>query len=182
LREEDDTDTNFIASFDSIVSDQGFNNLRFSITREDVSFANPGFNEGGQTFETQRGLDVSELHPGVLDGASDVAQSRVNQSYQLDDTFSLFVPGMGGGHNMKFGVNYSYRTETFSNFGTAKDSSFDTDQPWIRTTSRDLPRVLQSPGGGLSGDPAGCDSANDVYGLSTRTPEDFEPADFESGA
>jgi outer membrane receptor protein involved in Fe transport len=166
LREEDDTDSNFIASYESIVSDRGFNNLRFSITREDVSFANPGFNEGGQTFEVQRSLDVSELHPGVLDGASDVAQSRVNQSYQLDDTFSLFVPGMGGGHNMKFGVNYSHRTETFSNFGTANGQFvFDTDQPWDPNDLETYPEFFNLRVGGPSGDPADPIPSNDVYGL-----------------
>ncbi|MGH9319041.1 MAG: TonB-dependent receptor, partial [Vicinamibacteria bacterium] len=166
LREEDDTDTNFITSFDSIVSDQGFNNLRFSITREDVSFANTGFNDGGQTFETQRGLDVSELHPGVLDGASDVAQSRVNQSYQLDDTFSLFVPGMRGDHNMKFGINYSYRTETFSNFGTANGQFvFDTDRPWDPNDIDTYPEFFGLRVGGPSGDPADAIPSNDTYGI-----------------
>jgi outer membrane receptor protein involved in Fe transport len=166
LREEDDTDTNFIASYESIVSDQGFNNLRFSITREDVSFANPGFNDGGQSFETQRGLDVSEFHPGVLDGASDVAQSRVNQSYQVDDTFSLFVPGMGGDHNMKFGVNYSHRTETFSNFGTANGQfTFDTDRPFDPNDIETYPEFFNLRVGGPSGDPADAIPSNDVYGL-----------------
>jgi outer membrane receptor protein involved in Fe transport len=166
LREEDDTDTNFISSFESLVGDQGFNNLRFSITREDVSFANPGFNSGGQDFDTQRSLTVSELHPGVLDGASDVAQSRVNQSYQIDDTFSFFVPEWAGGHNMKFGINYSYRTETFSNFGTANGQfTFDTDRPFDPNDIATYPEFFNLRVGGPSGDPADPIPSNDVYGL-----------------
>ena len=166
LREEDDTDTNFITSFESIVSDRGFNNFRFSITREDVSFANSGFNDNGQTFEAQRNQTVSELHPGVLDGASEVAQSRVNMSYQFDDTFSLFVPDLGGDHNMKFGVNFSHRTETFSNFGTANGQfTFDNDRIWNPGDISTYPEFFELTVGGPSGDPADAIPSNDVYGL-----------------
>ena len=46
------------AQIDSIFSDAAYNNLRISLTRENVAFANPGFNNGGQDFATQRSLDV----------------------------------------------------------------------------------------------------------------------------
>jgi outer membrane receptor protein involved in Fe transport len=165
-REEDDTDTSFITSFDSIVGSRGFNTVRFSITREDVSFANPGFNNGGQTFEVQRGLDVSEFRVSVLDGASEVAQSRVNQTYQFDDTFALFVPNMKGDHNMKFGINYSYRTETFSNFGTANGQfTFDTDQAYNPNLLVLAPEFFELRVGGPSGDPADVIPSNNTYGL-----------------
>lgn len=165
-REEDDTDTNFITSFESLIGERGFNNLRFSITREDVSFANPGFNNGGQTFEAQRSLSVSQLRPGVLEGASEVAQSRVNQSYQLDETFSIFVPDWSGDHNMKLGVNYSHRTETFNNFGTANGQfTFDTDQVWNPADLETYPEFFETRVGGPSGDPADPIPSNDTYGV-----------------
>jgi outer membrane receptor protein involved in Fe transport len=165
-REEDDTDTSFITSFESIVSDRGYNNFRFSITREDVSFANPGFNNNGQTFEAQRALDVTQFRVSVLDGASAVAQSRVNQTYQFDDTFSLFVPDMSGDHNMKFGVNYSYRTETFSNFGTANGQfHFDTDLPYNPNILAFAPEFIELRVNGSSGDPADKIPSNNTIGI-----------------
>ena len=165
-REEDDTDTSFITSFDSIVGTRGFNTVRFSITREDVSFANPGFNNNGQTFEAQRALDTSEHRVSVLDGANEVAQSRVNQTYQFDDTFTLFVPDMKGDHNMKFGINYSYRTETFSNFGTANGQfRFDTDLPYNPNVLALAPEFFELRVGGSSGDPADVIPSNNTIGL-----------------
>ena len=133
IREEDDTDMSFISSLDSVLSDNAFNNLRVSYTREDVSFANPGYNNNGKTFAAQRALDVSEDRPSVLDGASDVAQSRINNSYQFDDTFSYYKPGWGGDHNFRMGFNYSRRSEWFYNAGTANGQfDFDVDQVWNR--------------------------------------------------
>ncbi len=133
IREEDDTDMSFISSLDSVISDSAFNNLRVSYTREDVSFANPGYNNNGKTFEAQRALAVSEDRPSVLDGASDVAQSRINNSYQIDDTFSYYLPGKGGDHNFRMGFNFSNRSEWFYNAGTANGQfDFDVDQPWNR--------------------------------------------------
>lgn len=166
LREEDDTDTNWIASFESLVGDRGFNNFRFSSTREDVSFANPGFNNNGQTFEAQRSQTVSELRQAVLDGASEVAQSRINQSYQIDDTFTLFVPDMSGDHNMKFGVNYSLRQETFNNFGTAQGQfTFDTDDPWDPNSLDLQPEFFELRVGGPSGSEFDPIPDNDVFGV-----------------
>ena len=81
-----------------------------------------------------------------------MAVSRVNQSYQLDDTFTLFVPDMRGDHNMKFGVNYSRRTETFNNFGTANGQfNFDTDQPWSPNSLDLQPEFFTLRVGGPSG-------------------------------
>ncbi len=165
LREEDDTDTNWITSFESLVGTQGFNNFRFSSTREDVSFANPGFNNNGQTFDAQRAQTVSQLRQSVLDGASEVAQSRINQSYQIDDTFTLFVPDMNGDHNMKFGANFSRRSEEFNNFGTANGQfNFDTDAPWQPNALDTQPEFFELRVGGPSGSDFDAIPDNNVFG------------------
>ena len=78
-REEDDTDSNWIFSWNSLVGDNKLNIARVSFTKEDVSFANPGYNNNGQDFAAQRNQSVSEARPGFTTGASTVAQSR-NQS------------------------------------------------------------------------------------------------------
>ena len=127
-REEDDTDSNWIASWDAVIGTRALNIARVSFTKEDVSFANPGFNNNGQNFDAQRNQAPFEDHPGIDLGANTVAQSRVNRSTQLDDTYSFVVPDWGGEHNFRVGFQYSDREETFSNFGTLNgDFTFGSD-------------------------------------------------------
>lgn len=124
-REEDDTDTAFVGTIDTVVGERGFNNLRISNTREDVSFANPGYNNNGQTFAAQRALAVMQNRPGVREGANTVAQSRINDSAQVDDTFSYYT----GNHDMRAGLQWSRRREEFFNSGRANGRfTFDTDR------------------------------------------------------
>jgi len=135
-REEDDTDQNVIGSIDSVFSDTTFNNFRLSFTQEDVAFANPCFNDNGGDFATQRSCDVFEDHPGWNGGTNTVAQDRVNNSVQFDDTLSMYVPDMYGDHDFRIGANYSYRTVKFNNNGSANgefafpgDADFDASDP-----------------------------------------------------
>jgi outer membrane receptor protein involved in Fe transport len=130
-REEADTDSNWIATLDSVFGSVGLNEVRLSFTKEDVAFANPAFNNNGQSFQAQRNQAPVELRPTILDGGSGVAQARVNKSTQLDDTFSYFLPDWHGEHQLKAGFQYSKREETFGDFGTANGQfNFDTDRPF----------------------------------------------------
>ena len=130
-REEADTDSNWIASLDSVLGSAGLNTVRVSFTKEDVAFANPAFNNNGQSFAAQRDQSPVELRPTVLDGGSGVAQARVNKSTQLDDSFSYFLPDWHGEHQLKTGFQYAQREETFGDFGTANGQfNFDTDRPF----------------------------------------------------
>ena len=128
-REEDDTDSSWVFSVDSVASPRAFNVFRVSFTKEDVSFANPGFNNNGQNFDAQRNQSPSEVHPNFTDGASVVAQSRFNRSDQVDNTFSYFLPEWKGEHEFRFGFQYSDREEEFTNFGTLNGQffNFETD-------------------------------------------------------
>lgn len=131
-REEDDTDSSWVFSVDSVVNPRSFNIFRVSFTKEDVSFANPGFNTNGQSFEAQRNQSPSEAHPSFTDGASVVAQSRFNRSTQVDNTFSYFLPEWHGEHEVRVGFQYSDREEEFTDFGTLNGQffNFETDQPF----------------------------------------------------
>jgi outer membrane receptor protein involved in Fe transport len=124
-REEDDTDSSWVFSVESVASDRIFNTGRFSFTKEDVAFANSGFNNNGQDFDAQRNLAPSEAHPGFVDGASTVAQARVNRSTQLDDTLSVYLPDWHGEHEFRLGFQYSKREETFTNFGALNGQFFN---------------------------------------------------------
>ncbi len=174
-REEQDTDTSVIASLDSVVGDRGFNNLRVSFTQEDVAFANPGFNNNGQTFEAQRALDVSQSRDTVLEGASTVASHRINQSYQVDDTFTIFVPDWGGDHNIRMGFNFSRRSVERNNSSTANGQfGFDADTPWNREDVSTYPNWFNVRVGGSSGENASV-PRNNVYGVFVQ--DDWQPGE-----
>lgn len=127
-REENDVDQNIIGSVDSVFSDTSFNNARISWTQEDVSFANPCYNSTGGDYAAQRACDVSENHPSWDGGTNTVAQSRINNSVQLDDTFSLYVPDMHGDHDVRIGAGYSYRTvKSIGNDSANGSFNFDSD-------------------------------------------------------
>jgi outer membrane receptor protein involved in Fe transport len=130
-REEADTDSNWIATLDSVLGSVGLNDARVSFTKEDVAFANPAFNNNGQSFAAQRNQTPVEVRPTILDGGSGVAQARINRSTQFDDTFSYFLPAWHGEHQLKAGFQYAKRQEIFGDFGTANGQfNFDTDRPF----------------------------------------------------
>ena len=57
-----------------------------------------------------------------------MAQSRVNRSLQIDDTFTYYLPQWYGEHEFRVGFQYSKREEEFSNFGTLNGQfEFDVD-------------------------------------------------------
>ena len=130
-REEDDTDSSWVGSLQSVLSDRAVNSARISFTKEDVAFANPGFNNGGQDFASQRGQTPAQSRPTILEGASTVAQARINESFQVDDTFSYFVDDWKGSHELRAGFQYSERSEEFTDFGVLNGQfNFDTDRPF----------------------------------------------------
>ena len=104
-REESDVDQTVVGTLNSVLGNTRVNTLRVAWTQEDVAFANPCFNTNGRiqanclptlafdTFTTQQ---------------SAVAQARVNDAYQLEDTFSWFVPGRRGDHDIKAGIQLQY--------------------------------------------------------------------------
>jgi hypothetical protein len=132
-REEDDLDQTVVAAFSSSLGNTRFNTLRATFTQEDVAFANPGFNGNGQD---QAALAPTLRFRTYIDQQSEVAQARVNNAYQLEDTFSWFIPGGRGDHNLRFGVQYQYSTQKsdtqdFMNgvFSFAGDRPFDPNDP-----------------------------------------------------
>ncbi|RMH20495.1 MAG: TonB-dependent receptor [Acidobacteria bacterium] len=144
-REEADVDSNWTFSLESVIDDRRFNTLRVSFTKEDVAFANPGFNNNGQNFDAQRNQAPSEVHPGFVDGPSTVAQARINRSFQVDDTFNFFVPDAAGEHEIRLGFQYSDREEEFTNFGTLNGQffNFETDQPFDPNDISTYPGAFQ---------------------------------------
>jgi hypothetical protein len=105
VREEDDLDQTVVGTLNSVVSNTHVNTLRLGWTREDVAFANPCFNGNGRN---QAGCPPSLSFQTLFDQQSAVAQARVNDAIQVEDTLSWFLPGKAGDHDIKLGVQWQY--------------------------------------------------------------------------
>jgi len=149
-REEDDLDQTLAFSLNSVLGNTRVNTLRFAWTQEDVSFATPAFNGNGRH---QDQLPPTLQYRTYVDQQNSVAQARVNDGWQLEDTFSWFIPGAKGDHNLRFGFQYQYST----NKATAQDlwnGTFyhSSDTPFVAGNFSTYPERLQIrvPGEGLT--------------------------------
>jgi Carboxypeptidase regulatory-like domain/TonB dependent receptor/TonB-dependent Receptor Plug Domain len=106
-REEDDLDQTVVGTLSSVLGNTKVNTLRFGFTQEDVAFANPAFNSNGRRQDL---LPPTLVFLTYVDQQSSTAQARVNNAFQLEDTFSWFLPGKGGDHDIKFGIQAQYST------------------------------------------------------------------------
>ena len=106
-REEDDLDQTVVGTLSSVLGNTRVNTLRFGFTQEDVAFANPAFNSNGRRQDL---LPPTLVFLTYVDQQSSTAQARINNAFQLEDTFSWFVPGKGGDHDIKFGIQAQYST------------------------------------------------------------------------
>jgi outer membrane receptor protein involved in Fe transport len=139
-REEDDLDQTVVASLNSSLGNTRFNTFRVSFTQEDVAFATPGFNSNGRR---QDQLPPTLRFLTYIDQQSDVAQARVNNAYQVEDTFSWFVPGRRGDHNVRMGVQYQYITADFDTQDVINGVfSFRTNEPFNAADPRTYPERL----------------------------------------
>ena len=113
--EEDDLDQTVVGTLSSVLGNSRVNTLRVNWTQEDVAFANPCYNGNGRN---QAGCDPQLAFQNFTDGASNRAQARINDAYQIDNTFAWFIPGgKRGDHDVKIGAQYQYSTVLNSNDG-----------------------------------------------------------------
>jgi hypothetical protein len=104
-REEADVDQTVVGTFNSVLGNTRFNTLRVAWTQEDVAFANPCFNGNGRN---QAGCPPTLAFQTYTAGQSAVAQSRINDAYQIENTLSWFIPNRAGNHDVKFGVQWQH--------------------------------------------------------------------------
>src|SRR5207247_2491227 len=80
------------------------NTLNVACPHEDVVFGNPGYFEKGD----QAALGPLLVHQTFEDGFATRANRRMDPAYQVDETFSWFMPGKRGDHDLKFGASWYY--------------------------------------------------------------------------
>jgi hypothetical protein len=105
IREEDDKDQTLVGTLSSVFGNSMLNSLRIGWTQEDVSFANPCFNGNGRN---QMACEPTLAFQTFTDQQANTAQARVNDAFQIENTFSWFVPNKRGDHDVKLGVQYEY--------------------------------------------------------------------------
>jgi hypothetical protein len=117
-REEFDVDQTVVGTLNSVFGNTRLNTMRVAWTQEDVAFANPCFNSGRNQAACAPTLDFQTF----TGQQSDVAQSRVNDAYQVDNTFSWFVPGRSGDHDIKLGAQWQHSQSVNLNQGNLNGS------------------------------------------------------------
>jgi hypothetical protein len=129
---ETDIDWTIVGNLSSVIGSSKVNTFRVSAVKEDVFFGNPRFNDG----EPQQTLPPQLNFLNFQDQQSARANRRLDVAYGADNVFAWFLPGRGGDHDMKFGVNYLYsslRTEDYGNqngtFTIPSDLPFNASDP-----------------------------------------------------
>jgi Carboxypeptidase regulatory-like domain len=120
-------------SFNSI-----FGNNRFNTIRAGYTYEKNGFTDA----RIQNGTPQTELAPTLTmatfaDGPPRGAQFRINDSYEISEAFSQFVPSfLGGDHDVKVGGQYIYstinlpdQTDMNGRFFFSSDRAFDASIP-----------------------------------------------------
>ena len=111
-----DVDQTASVAYNRVIGTTALNTLRASIETEDIQRGA----EPGTFLETNR----KDLEAPVLRFLSFDEQGHTNGQHRnaqapgLDDTFSWFVPGKGGDHDLKFGFQYLYARNELSEQGS----------------------------------------------------------------
>jgi Carboxypeptidase regulatory-like domain/TonB dependent receptor-like, beta-barrel len=132
-REEDDVDQTTVGSLQSVFGNSRLNSLRVAFTRENVAFANPGFNSNGRRQDL---LLPTLQYQTFIDQQNDVAAARIDNAWSIEDTVSWFLPARGGSHDLKAGLQYQYARVENTNQGMRNglfefrtNTSYDTADP-----------------------------------------------------
>ena len=102
-----------------------------------------GFNFGDEAQGNQALCPPQLDNLGFLAQASTESQGPWDSNYQIEDTFSWFVPNKKGDHDMKFGFRYNYtELERVSQVNSNGTFRFNTDLPFDAANPRTYPERL----------------------------------------
>jgi hypothetical protein len=104
-REESDVDQTVSGTLNMVLSNTKVSTLRLTWTRENVAFANPCYNGNGRD---QAACLPTLVFQTFTDQQSNLAQARVNDGIQAEETLAWFIPGLHGDHDLKVGAQYEY--------------------------------------------------------------------------
>jgi outer membrane receptor protein involved in Fe transport len=138
--EENDVDQTIVGTLSSVLGNTRMNTVRITYTRENVKFGNPGYNaNGGHQEQLEPTLSFLTFNDQQSSGAS----SRLDQAYQLVDTFSWFKAGWHGDHEIKLGTQLERAQTFFTNDGNLNGTfSFRTNGPFDEANPSSYPERL----------------------------------------
>jgi hypothetical protein len=133
--QEFDDDRTYGGNFNTVFGNTRFNQVRFSSTYERNGFT-------AKELQQDPPIPQNQLPPTLtmltfVDGTRNGAQFRIDNAYELNDTFTQFVPGkFGGDNNFKMGIQYIYtsiqlpdQTDMNGRFTFSTDAAFDKNNP-----------------------------------------------------
>jgi len=136
---ETDVDWTVVGNLSSVLGSTKVNTFRVSAVSEDVFFGNPLFNAG----QAQDSLLPTLDYLSFEDQQSARANRRLDVAYGADNVFAWFLPGRGGDHDMKVGINYLYSTLRIQDYSTQNGIfTMNVDVPFDRNNPRTYPERL----------------------------------------
>ena len=103
---------------------------------EDVFFGNPNFNSNGHD---QKILLPQLNYLSFQDQQSARANRRLDVAYGADNVFAWFLPGKGGDHDLKFGVNYLYSSLRIRGLRQPERHVHDQQRPAVQSAATRAP-------------------------------------------
>jgi Carboxypeptidase regulatory-like domain len=139
-RDERDIDETLVGTWNSVVSSNKFNNIRVSWTYEDNPFASSEWLNGAHQWELPPRYEMLTFD----DNYTDEAGTRIDTAYEIDESFSWFVPNKWGGENdIKFGAQYIFvEAKIIGENNMNGTFEFSTDQAFNPADPRTYPERL----------------------------------------
>jgi hypothetical protein len=136
-----DIDQTASVSYNRVFGNRGLNTIRFSIETEDIHRgAEPGdfLDNNDKTLEAPVLSHLSFDEQGHING-----QHRFAQAPGLDDSFSWFLPGKHGDHDLKTGFQYLYAQNDLDEQGSMNGQyTFSSDLPFNAANPSTYPERL----------------------------------------
>jgi hypothetical protein len=131
--QEYDVDRNTGGNWNTVFGNSRFNQIRAGYTYEKNGFT---------AKEVQAGVPMTQLPPTLslltfTDGTRNGALFRIDNAYEVSESFTQFVPEWAGGsHDLKFGAQYIYsqielpdQTDMNGRFTFSNDKAFNPSDP-----------------------------------------------------
>ena len=130
--QEFDIDRSTGGNFNSVFGNTRFNQVRIGYTHEKNGFTAPELQHGQMMVDVAPTLSMLTF----FDGPNNGALFRIDNAYEVSETFTQFKPGWAGDHNFKFGGQYIYstinlpdQTDMNGRFAFSTDKVFNASDP-----------------------------------------------------
>ena len=149
IQDETDDDQIYVGTYTSVLGNNKVNTVRIARTYESAYRGNPCWraNGGFDNIGNQVTCPPQWSHRSFQDNQLNGSGGRDDFNWQYANTFSWFVPDMGGDHDFKFGGTFHRSVLQEFNEGNLNGTfSFNTDRVFDPARPLHLSRTAQRPG------------------------------------